>query len=86
MLSNQNLQRDIPDIYKPITTMFTHGVAPPVLLVEWSDLDPSKKHFLLRAGMVCQGRYITLHEEVHILKTKEKPETHRGFLKKLKAM
>ena len=86
LLSNQNLQREIPDIYQAITQIVTHGVAEPVLLVDWSDLDPSKKHFLLRAGMVCQGRSVTLYEEIHALNTKEKPATHRQFLEKLKAM
>lgn len=86
LLSNLNLQREIPDIYKSITQKLTHGVAQPVLLVDWSDLDPSKKHFLLRAGMVCQGRAVTLYEEIHALSTKEKPATHLQFLKTLKAM
>ena len=86
LLSNQNLQREIPDIYQAITQILTRGVAQPVLLVDWSDLDPSKKHFLLRAGMVCQGRSVTLYEEIHTLKTKEKPATHRQFLENLKTM
>jgi len=86
LLSNQNLQREIPDIYQAITQMLTQGVAQPVLLVDWSDLDPSKKNFLLRAGMVCEGRSVTLYEEIHELKTKEKPATHRQFLERLKAM
>lgn len=86
LLSNLNLQREIPDIYQAIIQKLTHDVAQPVLLVDWSDLDPSKKNFLLRAGMVCQGRSVTLYEEIHALNTKEKPATHRQFLEQLKAM
>ena len=86
LLSNQNLQRETPDIYQAITQLLTHNVEQPVLLVDWSDLDPSKKHFLLRAGMVCDGRSVTLYEEIHALSTKEKPSTHLQFLKTLKAM
>lgn len=86
LLSNVNLQLEIPGIYQSITQLLTHNVEQPVLLVDWSDLDPSKKHFLLRAGMVCDGRSVTLYEEIHALSTKEKPETHRQFLKNLKAM
>jgi len=28
----------------------------PILLVDWSDLDPRKQHFLLRASVAIEGR------------------------------
>ena len=57
-----------------------------MILVDWSDLNPYKNHFLLRASVAMDGRALTLYEEVHGLDTKEKPATHRTFLSRLKQM
>jgi len=55
----------------------------PVISIDWSDLDDRKAHFLLRAAISLKGRPITLYQEVHCNKTKEKPATHKTFLKTL---
>jgi hypothetical protein len=52
--------------------------------VDWSDLDECKRHFLIRASLAFDGRSITLYEEVHGLRTKEKPATHVAFLSRLR--
>jgi hypothetical protein len=46
-------------------------------------LDGAKRHFLLRASLVIEGRALTLYEEVHTLARKEKRRTHRQFLRHL---
>ena len=79
LLSNVNLQLEISDIYRSITKILTHNVEQPVLLVDWSDLDPSKKHFLLRAGMVCNGRSVTLYEKFMRLAPKKNPRLIFSF-------
>lgn len=56
----------------------------PVILVDWSDLDPSQTHFLLRTSVAMDGRSLSLYDELHGLATKEKPKTHRTFLSRLK--
>lgn len=84
LLSNTQLHQELPDIYKHITQQLLNEIAQPVLLVDWSDMDPYQKHFLLRAALVCQGRSLTIYEEVHPLKKKDKPCTHRQFLRALK--
>jgi hypothetical protein len=86
LLSNLNLHREIPEIYREISRLFLSGLAQPVLLVDWSDMDPEQKNFLLRAALVCQGRSITVYEEVHPLERKDKPATHRQFLDNLKTI
>jgi hypothetical protein len=58
----------------------------PVVLVDWSDLDTNKRYLLIRAAVAIEGRSHTLYEEVHTIKTKEKPSTHKTFMNKLKAM
>ena len=52
----------------------------PVLLVDWSDLDARKRHYLLRASVAVNGRSATVYEEVHRLASKDKRRTHRAFL------
>ena len=63
------------------------GRAPrPVLLVDWSDLDARKRHYLLRASVAVNGRSATVYEEVHTLASKDKRCTHRAFLQQLQAL
>ncbi|MDF3126676.1 IS4 family transposase [Rheinheimera sp. 1928-s] len=86
LLSNLNLHHEIPDIYRQISRLFLSGLEQPVLLVDWSDMEPEQKNFLLRAALVCQGRSITVYEEVHPLERKDKPATHRQFLDNLESI
>ena len=55
-------------------------------MVDGSDLDECKRHFLLRASVPVNGRSLTLYEEVHTLKSKEKPKTPQHFLPTLKSL
>jgi hypothetical protein len=57
-----------------------------VILIDWSDLDPKKKHFLIRVSVAVDGRSQSLYDGEHELGTKEKPETHRAFFSHLKKM
>lgn len=86
LLSNRQLLNEIPDIYVLCSRLFTPLTPNPVIHIDWSDLDEYKRHFLLRASLAFDGRSITLYEEVHGIKTKEKPTTHKAFLEVLKAM
>jgi hypothetical protein len=86
LVSNRHLFAELPYIYTAMAYLFGSMSSTPVVLVDWSDLDEYKRHFLLRASVVLSGRSITLYQEVHPLKTKEKPAVHRRFLIQLKAM
>jgi hypothetical protein len=86
LLSNRHLHSECSDIYTTITRWLIGSQTRPVIVVDWSDMDGCKRHFLLRASVPVRGRSLTLCEEVHTLKTKEKPKTHLAFLKKLHAM
>jgi hypothetical protein len=86
LLSNSYLLRELPNIYALSTRLFTAVTPHPVIHIDWSDLDEYKRHFLLRASMAFDGRSVTLYEEVHDIKTKEKPQTHKLFLNMLKVM
>jgi len=86
LIGNRHLYHEFHDVYHSFSLIILGTVQRPVILVDWSDLDPYKRHFLLRASVAVDGRALTLYEEVHELSTKEKPKTHRAFLNKLKAM
>ena len=86
LCSNSHLLSELPGVYGAISRYVVGQNAQPVILVDWSDLDEYKRHFLLRASLVFKGRAITLYQEVHTVKTKEKPATHQAFLTRLKAI
>ena len=83
LLSNPHLQSETFSIYQHVALRLISVNTRPVILVDWSDLDEYKRHFLIRATMVSQGRGLCLYEEVHTIKTKEKSSTHNHFLGQL---
>ncbi len=86
LCNNINLHGEINAIYQQMNVLLISPHTTPIILVDWSDLDKRKQHFLLRASLATQGRSLTLYEEVHPLSRKEKPEVHRHFMDKLKGM
>ena len=86
LLSNANLLRETPTIYAATCHLLCSHIARPVISVDWSDLDEHKGHFLLRAAISLKGRPITLYQEVHCNKTREKQATHSAFLNTLRAI
>lgn len=85
LLSNPNLYREKDNIYGMLCAVLIANKKQPVILVDWSDLDPRKEHFLLRAAVAVEGRSLTLLDEVHPLDKKEKPAVHKAFMEKLKS-
>ena len=86
LLSNRRLQRERLEVYMALSGQLIGSKQRPVLLVDWSDMDECKRHFLLRASVPVEGRALTVYEEVHTLRTKEKPKTHQRFLQTLQKM
>ncbi len=86
LLSNRRLQGERVGIYTELTRQLIGNKQRPVITVDWSDMDESKRHFLLRASVPMEGRSLTLYEEVHTVKNKEKPKVHEDFLKALQKM
>ena len=84
LIGNEHLFREAYDVYFAFTRLIIGSALRPVILIDWSDLDPNKRHYLLRASVALEGRAMTLYEEVHGLDTKEKPSAHRTFLARLK--
>lgn len=86
LLSNQRLLSELPLIYGAICQWLGAISPEPIIHIDWSDLDPNKRHFLIRASLLFSGRSLTLYQEVHDLSTKEKPATHKAFLDTLAQM
>lgn len=86
LLSNTHLQSEYLSIYSAITAQLIGHKQRPVILIDWSDMDGCKRHFLLRASVPVEGRAHTLYEEIHTHKTKEKPAIHHQFLGRLHDM
>jgi hypothetical protein len=84
IIGNEYLYGEYQEVYYSFSPMIIGTVKRPVILVDWSDLDPYKNHFLLRASVAVEGCSMSQYEEVHELDTKEKPATHRAFLNQLK--
>jgi len=86
LLSNGHLHAERLRIYSAVSELLIGTRLRPVMVVDWSDMDDCKRHFLLRASIVVEGRSLTLYEEVHTRMTKEKPKTHLAFLKTVHVM
>ena len=86
LCSNHHLHDEITPIYSKLCLKIIGQQPNPIILIDWSDLDPRKDLFLLRAAVAVDGRSLTLYDEVHPLSTKEKPAVHRAFMNKLKSI
>jgi len=83
LLSNPHLALESMEIARVQCHHLLGSRTRPAIIVDWSDMDKYKQHFVLRAGITLEGRCLTLYEEVHTIKTKEKLQTHAIFLERL---
>lgn len=70
-------------LYQVVTRCLLQGPHP-VIVVDWSELKSDGCWHLLRAGIACRGRTLTLYEEVHPEAKKYHPTVEAAFLRKLK--
>lgn len=86
LLSNRALQAEGEGIYGELAHRLVGRQPHPIILVDWSDLDPWRRNQVLRASLAMEGRALTLYEEVHGRMTAVKRKTHTLFLQKLKQL
>lgn len=86
LLSNVHLHQETLLIYRALCHQFVGTQTRPIILIDWSDMDEYKQHFVLRAALAVEGRTVTLYEEVHTVETKEKLATHQQFLSQFKML
>ena len=65
LLSNTHLHAERETIYAELVQQLIGNRKRPIIIVDWSDMDECKRHFLLRASLAVEGRSFTLYEEVH---------------------
>ena len=70
LLSNTHLHQETLSIYRTLCHQLVGAQTRPIILIDWSDMDEYKQHFVLRAAIAMEGRTVTLYDEVHTLKTK----------------
>ena len=51
LLSNAHLHQERESIYAALTRLLVGSRTRPVIMVDWSDLDGCKRHYLLRASL-----------------------------------
>jgi hypothetical protein len=84
LLGNCALHRERFDVYRRLARQWLQGVDQWLIVIDWSDVTPDQRWQLLRAGVVVEGRSITLYEEVHPQRKLGNPTVHRAFVQRLK--
>lgn len=82
LLRSPVLCRERAGLYAAMTTWLVRSMRP-LMAVDWSDLKADGSFKLLRAGLVVQGRTLTVWEEVHPEKTAGTPAVEQAFLQHL---
>lgn len=65
LLGNHHLQHERRAVYRWLARRLVNGCRHPCIIVDWSDVDPAKQLFILRAAVSVGGRALPLYEEVH---------------------
>jgi len=86
LCSNHHLHQEIKGIYSWMAQRLVDTQRQPIILVDWSDLDPRKQHFLLRAAIAVEARSLTVLEQIYPVHEKEKPAIHKQFMTRLKTI
>ncbi|MDH5408996.1 MAG: IS4 family transposase, partial [Gammaproteobacteria bacterium] len=62
LLSNPHIHTESIEIYRALCHQHIGSQKRPILLIDWSDMDEHKQHFVLRAAIAMEGRSLTLYE------------------------
>src|SRR5690606_35259430 len=68
LLSNRHLNAERDGIYRAIARTLVHGVKRPVIIVDWSDLEPRRRWLVLKAALAIEGRALSIFERVYPMK------------------
>jgi hypothetical protein len=86
LFKNKALHHERNQIYSAISSKFIVSNPQPVILVDWSDLTEGRGFHLLRAAIPCQGRSVTIYEEVHPQSDYMNLQVESTFLDNLQAV
>lgn len=85
LLSHITMQQEVPVFYAAMTGALVKGKQP-LILVDWSNADKERRHFILRASLAVEGRAMTLLQMVTTESDYNCPHVHKAFLTRLQAM
>lgn len=85
LVSNQKLHAQREVVYREVARLLVGMKTRPWLLVDWSPV-PNTTHHLLRAALVCEGRALSLYEEVHPESKLGNRNVQKRFLSRLKVL
>lgn len=83
LLGNTHLKAHRFDLYAALARQWLTGLPQLLIVVDWSSLTADMQWHWLRASVVCDGRSITLYEEVHPRKHLGSLAVHTRFIKRL---
>jgi hypothetical protein len=83
LLGNPHLEAHRFDLYTALARQWLTGLPQLLIVVDWSSLTADMQWHWLRASVVCDGRSITLYEEVHPRKHLGSLTVHARFIKQL---
>lgn len=83
LLGNIHLEAHRFDLYAALARQWLTGLPQLLIVVDWSSLTADMQWHWLRASVVCDGRSITLYEEVHSRKHLGSLAVHTRFIKRL---
>lgn len=81
LLGNHRLGPERAAVYRWLSGLLIGSCRHPCVIVDYSDIDPANKLYLLRAAVAVGGRALVLYEEVHT--RYNHPSDTQGFLKQL---
>lgn len=84
LLANRHLHAERDGIYRAIARTLLLGIRRPVLIVDWSDLEPKRRWLVIKAAVALEGRALAIYERVYPMKLYNSPRTHREFLAALR--
>lgn len=85
LVGNRHLHQERLSIYQAMARSLVGRCPRPVLLVDWSDARNDRALQLLRASLVCDGRSVTIYEEVHPLSQFDNRRVRQRFLARLQS-
>lgn len=83
LLGNNLLKGHRFDLYAALARQWLTGLPQLLIVVDWSSLTADMQWHWLRASIVCDGRSITLYEEIHPRKHLGSLVVHTRFIKRL---
>ena len=83
LLGNTPLKAHRFDLYAALARQWLTGLPQLLIVVDWSSLTADMQWHWLRASVVCDGRSVTLYEEVHPRKSLGSLAVHTRFIKRL---